>query len=63
MIVEGYYVSDGRTVSWWHGKGSFIDYTNPSAVSVSTFNLFFLFFVISLDTTLTSLKVVAFAIG
>lgn len=29
----GYFLSDGRTVKWWAGKGAFIDYTNPEAVA------------------------------
>ncbi len=30
---KGYYLNKGKTVKWWHGKGSFLDYTNPEAVS------------------------------
>ncbi|KAG2392367.1 hypothetical protein C9374_012619 [Naegleria lovaniensis] len=30
---KGYYLNDGETVKWWHGRGSFIDYSNPDAVN------------------------------
>jgi len=26
---NNYYLNNGRTIKWWHGHGSFIDYTNP----------------------------------
>ena len=29
---KGYFLNDGKTVKWWGGVGSFIDYTNPAAV-------------------------------
>jgi len=29
---KGYFLSGGKTVSWWGGKGAFIDYDNPQAV-------------------------------
>jgi len=31
-LKNGYYLNKGRTVKWWHGHGSFIDYTNPAAL-------------------------------
>mgnify|MGYP001405830881 CR=1 FL=1 len=30
---KGYYVSNGRTIKWWNGKGAFLDFTNPEAVT------------------------------
>jgi alpha-glucosidase (family GH31 glycosyl hydrolase) len=29
---KGYYLNDGATIKWWHGHGSFLDYSNPDAV-------------------------------
>jgi alpha-D-xyloside xylohydrolase len=29
---SGYLVNDGKQISWWKGKGGFIDYTNPEAM-------------------------------
>lgn len=29
-LQNNYYLNNGRTIKWWHGHGSFIDYTNPS---------------------------------
>ena len=29
---KGYYISSGRTIKWWSGKGAFLDFTNPEAV-------------------------------
>ena len=29
---KGYYLNDGRKLKWWHGEGSWLDYTNPAAV-------------------------------
>ena len=29
---QGYLLSSGRTVHWWHGEGAYIDYTNPAAL-------------------------------
>jgi alpha-glucosidase (family GH31 glycosyl hydrolase) len=28
----GYFLNQGRTIDWWKGEGSFIDYTNPEAL-------------------------------
>ncbi|HPM76513.1 MAG TPA: glycoside hydrolase family 31 protein [bacterium] len=30
---NGYYINDGRTLEWWKGEGSFIDYNNPDAMT------------------------------
>lgn len=30
---HSYYLNWGRTIHWWHGSGSFLDYTNPDAVA------------------------------
>ena len=30
---KGYYLNSGSTVKWWHGHGSFIDYSNPDALN------------------------------
>lgn len=30
--AKGYFVSSGKTIKWWSGKGAFLDYTNPEAV-------------------------------
>lgn len=30
---HGYFINDGATYKWWKGEGSFIDFTNPDAVS------------------------------
>ena len=29
---RNYLLNQGRTVEWWHGEGSFLDYTHPEAV-------------------------------
>lgn len=29
---KGYFLNEGKTVKWWAGRGSFIDYSNPAAV-------------------------------
>lgn len=31
--AAGYYLNDGATIKWWHGIGSFIDYSNPDALN------------------------------
>eukprot|EP01100_Stratorugosa_tubuloviscum_P007366 TRINITY_DN3076_c0_g1_i1.p1 TRINITY_DN3076_c0_g1~~TRINITY_DN3076_c0_g1_i1.p1 ORF type:complete len:621 (-),score=259.19 TRINITY_DN3076_c0_g1_i1:60-1853(-) len=30
---HNYYLNKGKTVNWWHGTGSFIDYTNPEGLA------------------------------
>ncbi|RME53138.1 MAG: hypothetical protein D6795_05815, partial [Deltaproteobacteria bacterium] len=30
---KGYFLSNGRTIEWWGGEGSLLDYTNPAAVA------------------------------
>jgi len=30
---NGYYINNGRTVEWWKGEGSFIDFNNPDAMA------------------------------
>ena len=30
---NGYFLNGGKTVSWWAGRGAFIDYDNPGAVA------------------------------
>lgn len=32
-LAKGYYLNHGRTLKWWHGEGSWLDYTNPAAVA------------------------------
>ncbi len=31
--AAGYFLNDGRTIEWWKGEGSFLDYTNPAALA------------------------------
>jgi len=31
-LENGFFLNNGRTVEWWRGEGSFIDYTNPYAM-------------------------------
>jgi alpha-glucosidase (family GH31 glycosyl hydrolase) len=28
---NGYFLNKGKTIKWWHGRGSFIDFFNPDA--------------------------------
>lgn len=30
--ANGYLTNGGKTISWWKGKGGFVDYTNPDAM-------------------------------
>ena len=30
-LDNNYYLNKGRTIKWWLGEGSFLDYTNPNA--------------------------------
>ena len=32
-LANGYFLSGGKTISWWGGEGSLLDYTNPEAVA------------------------------
>ena len=32
-FTNGYYLNNGRTMRWWKGVGSYLDYTNPEAVA------------------------------
>jgi alpha-glucosidase (family GH31 glycosyl hydrolase) len=32
-LEHNYLLNNGQTVRWWHGQGSFLDYTNPDAVT------------------------------
>jgi len=31
-LAKNYYLNNGTTIKWWHGHGSFIDYTYPDAL-------------------------------
>jgi alpha-glucosidase (family GH31 glycosyl hydrolase) len=49
---KGYFLNNGKLVSWWRGHGALLDYSNPAAVDwwhkqmgmlCFIYNLFFLF--------------------
>lgn len=31
-LENNYYLNNGKLIKWWHGKGAFLDYTNPDAL-------------------------------
>ena len=40
-IKSRYYLSDGATIKWWHGRGSFV-YVFPRHPSLSSVYLFYI---------------------